>query len=331
MKEVAKKAGVSIATVSAVVNGNKYVSEELRERTENVIKELNYRPNRSARSLKGKKTNLLGLTVTEITNPYYPALIKGVEELAFEQNYNVILSTTNDEVNKELKLLESMMDQGVDGIILTTVDHKASEVLTLVEKAGIPHVLINRAPENYEGSCVYVNSVKVGEIATNHLVSLGHKRIAFVSGRRQNSSDREVGFRNVMAENGLQADEELIVDGNYDEDRTYKLAMSLLQLPKEKRPTAVFAASDSMAFAVARACLDQNMSIPGDLSIIGSDNVPFSSDFRVPLTTVDVKADRIGKIGFSFLEEMMTNPQEFIHKKEKIEPSLVVRQSTGPL
>lgn len=116
IKEVAKEARVSIATVSAVVNGNKFVSEELRQRTEEAIVKLGYRPNRSARSLKIKKTNLLGLMVTELTNPFYPLLVKGVEELAYQNQYNVIISTTYDLQHKEEKLLDSMIEQGVDGL-----------------------------------------------------------------------------------------------------------------------------------------------------------------------------------------------------------------------
>lgn len=331
MKDVARKSGVSIATVSAVINGNKYVSEELKLRVESTIEELDYRPNRIARSLKGKQTNLIGVTVTELTNPFYPTMLKGIEDLAYQKNCNLMLGTTGDNEEKECQLLESMLDQRIDGVILTTVDHKESKVLKLVEKEKIPYVLINRAPAQYKQSMVCVDSFKVGALATKKLILQGHERISFVGGPRQNSRVRENGFRSAMNEFGIEVDEGLVFDGGYDRDTTYQIAQKLQDMPKGKRPTAVFTASDMMAFAVARSFLDNGVRIPEEISIIGSDNIPFSNDFRIPLTTVDVQASYIGRKGFELLNEMIWSKESYVHQQVSVEPELVERASTSPI
>ncbi|WP_100400743.1 LacI family DNA-binding transcriptional regulator [Bacillus sp. FJAT-44742] len=328
MKEVAEKAGVSIATVSAVVNKTKYVSDELRERIENVIEEVGYRPNRNARSLKGKATNLVGVTVTEVTNPFYPLMIKGVEDASHEYGYNVLLSTTGDNESKEIKLLESMLDQGVDGVILSTVDKADSKPLALAVKAQIPLVLINRAPKGYKGNLVCVDSYKVGQVATQHLIDLGHSSIAFFGGERQNSYEREKGFRDTMARNNLEVSEEFILNGEYDSSISYKKMRSLIE---HSNPTGVYAASDIMAFGVIKACLDAGLSVPGDVSIIGSDNVKFSEDFKVSLTTVDVQTYQMGKKGLEILRKNIRFKNEVEPQQVWLEPKIVVRESTALL
>ncbi|RSL33556.1 LacI family transcriptional regulator [Salibacterium salarium] len=329
MKEVARKADVSVATVSAVVNNSKYVSEELRHRIETAIHELDYRPNRFAQGLKGKETKLVGVTVTEITNPFYPSMLEKVEEMAYERGYNLILSTTGDDEEKETKLLESMIDLKVDGIILSTVDNENSKTLDLVKKENIPYVLINRAPAGYNDNMVCVDSFKVGELAAEHLISLNHRSIAFFGGDRQNSIERKAGFQSTMKANGIEVREDFLVDAEYDLNKAYKKAVEIFA--KKQPPTAIFAASDEMAYGVTKAYLDYGYSVPGDISIIGSDNAPFSGDFRVPLTTIDVHGPDIGAQGFELLESKMARENQDEYQRIIVEPELIIRESTAYL
>ncbi|WHY72672.1 LacI family DNA-binding transcriptional regulator [Fictibacillus enclensis] len=327
MKEVARKADVSVATVSAVINNNKFVSEELRERIEAAIKELNYRPNRFAQGLKGKKTKLIGVFVTELTNPFYPNMLKQLEEMAFAEGYNLIMSTTGDDEKKELKLFESLMDLKVDGLVLATVDNRESKLLYQVEQENIPYVLINRAPSNFEMNKVCVDSFKVGQLATSHLLSLNHQRIAFIGGNRQNSVEREAGYRNTLENNGIEVNEELIFNAEYNVDQAYAVAKKLMRL--KDRPSAIFAASDTMAYGVIKACLDEGLKVPEDLSVMGSDNIPHSEDFRVPLSTVDVHGSDIGAKGFELLHSNLESKETFEPQQVIIEPSLIIRESTA--
>lgn len=328
MKDIAREANVSIATVSAVVNQSKHVSPELENRVKKAIKELGYRPNRIARSLKMKESKLIGVTVTEITNPFYPLMLKGVEEKAMEEGYRLLLSTTEDDEEKEYKLVQSMIDQGVDGMVLATIDNENSRVLKLLEEENVKYVLINRSPSNVVLSSVCPDSYKVGVIATNYLIQLGHRNIGFVGGERQNSFLRERGFRDTMVLNKLSVNEEWILDGMYDVESSHLATKKLIATGKV--PSALFAANDLMAFGVVKAFLEEGIRVPEDVSVIGSDNIPFTEDFRVPLTTVDVGKFEMGFFGCQFLLDALSKGADGTPRERKlIEPQLIVRESTA--
>ncbi len=329
MKEVAKRAGVSIATVSAVINDNKFVSTELKVKVEEAIKELNYRPNRIARSLKGKEKKLIGVMVTEITNPFYPLMIKGIEDFALTSGFNILLSTTSDDEKVEYKLIESILDQGVDGVVLATIDNSDSKSLELLKKENVPTVLINRAPKNYPGSKVYVDSYKVGTLATEYLLQLGHKKIAFIGGERQNTKERERAFLEVMKSRNLPVPNEWIIDSEYNFEKVKSITKEIIK--NKDRPTAIYAGMDIIAFEVAKAILEEGLRIPEDISIVGSDNIPFSEDFRVPLTSVDVQAYEIGKRGLEILIDKITKKEEEVQDQVIFDPTLVIRNSTAEL
>ncbi|PAL04643.1 LacI family DNA-binding transcriptional regulator [Peribacillus simplex] len=325
IKEVAKKANVSIATVSAVVNSNKFVSDELKERVEKAIKELEYRPNKIARSLKKKETNLIGVVVTEITNPFYPLMLKGVEDVALANKYNVILCTTGDNPQKEYELVQSMVDHGVDGIVLATIDKENSKSIQLLEQEEIPHILINRAPKKYEGNLVRINSYKVGEVATEFLINMGHEDIAFIGGDRLNSWEREKGYKDTLTKHGIKLKDNRIIRSDYVIDSAYKDIQQLIE--NDDLPTAIFAASDIMAFGTIKALLDKGYKIPQDISVIGSDNISFSEDFLIPLTTVDAQTYEIGKMGCEMLIALLANKAGIESQKQLLEPKVIIRKS----
>ncbi|WP_371018290.1 LacI family DNA-binding transcriptional regulator [Pseudalkalibacillus sp. JSM 102089] len=327
IKDVAKKAGVSTATVSAVVNKTKFVSEDLERKVVKAIDDLHYRPNRIARSLKRKQSKLIGVTVTEITNPFYPLMLRGLEQTAINAGYNVLLSTTEDNEDREYQVIESMIEQGIDGLILATVDNVDSKVLDLLEKEDIKYVLINRAPREFNGSLVCANSYEVGCVATDHLIQLGHKKIAFMGGERQNSLERERGFKDRMTANGLPIESGWLLQGGYNSEDARLRTLELIR--NGELPTALFAANDTMAFGIAKAFLEEGYRIPDDVSIIGSDNIPFSEDFRIPLTTVDVQKLNIGKFGCESILKQIEEKDNFKHEQLMLKPELIVRDSTG--
>lgn len=329
IKDVAKQANVSIATVSAVINGTKYVSEELTEKVNQAIADLDYRPNQIARSLKRKESKLIGVTVTEITNPFYPLMLKGVDDIALSNGYNVILCTTDDDPDKEYELLLSLIDQGVDGIVSATIDNENLASTKLLKEEKIPHVLINRAPTDYEGNQVIVNSYKVGRMATDYLIGLGHKEIAFIGGERLNSTERERGYKDSILENGLMLKEEWIIASNYQTNDAYDDMNSLIA--SGDLPTAIFVASDIMAFGVIKALLNSGYKVPEDISVIGSDNISFSEDFRIPLTTIDAHTYEIGRMGCQVLINHLTSKEKRDAQKLLLTPKLIIRESTGPL
>jgi len=274
IKDVAIRAGVSISTVSAVVNKNKHVSDGLTKRVYQAIEDLDYRPNQIARSLKQKTTKLIGVTVTEITNPFYPLMLKGVDDIALKNGYNIILCTTNDDSEREYKLLQSLIDQGVDGIMMATFDGSSSRNIELLKKHNTPHVLINRAPNGYLGYQATINSYKIGQLALKHLVQLGHEDIAFIGGKRLNSFQREEGFLHEANESGITLSHNRVIHTEYNVEAAYSAMNSLIA--KGDVPSAIFAASDIMAFGIIKALLDSGYDVPKDVSVIGSDNINFS-------------------------------------------------------
>ncbi|WEG13417.1 LacI family DNA-binding transcriptional regulator [Pullulanibacillus sp. KACC 23026] len=329
IKDVAKKANVSIATVSAVINNNKFVSDQLKERVEQAIQEIGYRPNRVARSLKKKETHLIGVVVTEITNPFYPLMLKGVEDIALLNKYKPMLCTTDDDSKKEFELIQSMVDQGVDGVILATVDKEHSRSVQFLEQEKIPHVLINRAPFNYDGNLVRINSYRVGELATEFLLNQGHRDIAIIVGNRLNSWEREKGFKETLLKQGIVPKDNRIIQSEYNMKSAYRDIQTLIE--KGDLPTAIFAVSDVMAFGTIKALLDHGLKVPQDISVIGSDNITFSEDFRIPLTTVDAKAYEIGKMGCKLLVDLLQMNKEDKGTQQLIEPELVIRESCRSL
>jgi DNA-binding LacI/PurR family transcriptional regulator len=325
IKDVAKKANVSIATVSAVINSNKFVSEELKERVELAVKELGYRPNKLARSLKKKETRLIGVVVTEITNPFYPLMLKGVEDSALSNKYNLMLCTTGDNPQKEYDLVQSMVDQGVDGVVLATVDKENSKSIQFLKNESVPHVLINRAPSDYEGNLVRINSYRVGELATEFLIQHGHEDIAFIGGNRLNSWERERGYKDTLLKHGIEPNHNRIIWSDYDIDSAYRDIQTFIE--NGKLPTAIFAASDIMAFGTIKALLDKGYNVPKDISVIGSDNITFSEDFRIPLTTIDAQAYEIGKIGCEMLIRLLNDKVGGKGENRLLEPKVVIRNS----
>ncbi|WP_061086622.1 LacI family DNA-binding transcriptional regulator [Heyndrickxia coagulans] len=329
IKDVAKRANVSIATVSAVINNNKFVSEELRQRVDHAIQELGYRPNKLARSLKKKKTYLIGVIVTEITNPFYPLMLKGVEDAALTSKYNLILSTTGDDSKREYELIQSMVDYGVDGIVLATVDKGDSKTIKFLKDESVPHVLINRAPLNYEGNLVRINSYRAGEMATDYLIKLGHNDIAFIGGDRLNSWEREKGFKDTLHKHGIVLKDNRIIMTDYDRDSAYRDIQKFIV--QNDLPTAIFAASDIMAFGTIKALLDSGYKVPDDISVIGADNITFSEDFQIPLTTIDARAYEIGKIGCEMLINELKEKDGEFSGQHLLEPTLIERKSCKPL
>lgn len=328
MKDIAKKANVALSTVSAVINQSAYVSPELTKRVTQVIEELNYKPNAVARSLKKKSTNTIGVIVTDILNPYYPAVIKGMDDVAIHNNFNVILCNTSNEHKRFLTYLELMVEKQVDGLLLANISK--SEDLKEVEKTGLKYVLVNRKPSSYEKNFVGINNPLTSEIAVNHLAAQGYKRIAYFAGDSEVSTARErkAGFFSGMNENRLEVDPLLIFDGKYSLESGYANVKNMLN-KLEQLPEAICAASDVVAFGVIKGLRDSGIRVPEDIVVMGNDNNSFSENFIVPLSTVDHPTYDMGKLSMEFLLQTVTEKDEARNKQIILTPSLVVRESCG--
>ncbi|MCY9669217.1 LacI family transcriptional regulator [Paenibacillus alginolyticus] len=328
MKDISKVARVSIATVSAVINKSAYVSPELAERVNTAIEELNYRPNAIARSLKMNSTLTVGVIITDISNPYYAAMIKGMDDAAMKKNFSLILCITSNDHDRFNNYLKVLMEKRVDGLLLTSISHQ--DDLQRVERTGIKYVLVNRKPPAYDRNFVGVNNPLTSELSVKHLVSQGKKRIAYFAGDLQISTARErwEGFISGMRQNGLQIDDSLMFQGSYSQESGYTNVKKMLSEVKVL-PDAICAASDLVAFGAIKALRESGIRVPDDIAVIGNDNNSFSENFIVPLSTIDHPTYEMGKISMEFMLQMIEGKDEGQNRQIILTPSLVVRESSG--
>ncbi|QBD84514.1 LacI family transcriptional regulator [Clostridium tetani] len=328
INDVAREAGVSISTVSRVLNNNYPVKEETRKRIEEAIEKLNYKPNMLARSLITKKTSTIGVIVPGITNLFFPTIVESIEDYSKDQGYSIVLCNTRGEALKEKEIIENLMSKGVDGIIIIdpTLDNLKNKYLEDISMK-LPIIIVNGSPEELKGNFICYDE-KVGTLeAFEYLLELGHKEIAFIRGSKSYSYDiKEKIYTDIIEKNNLKYNEILDVGkGNSIEvvENTQKKVEEFL-LNKNK-PTAIFACNDLMALGVVNACNKLNLNVPQDISIIGFDNTLISNITHPKLTTVDLNMEGIGNIAALKLLEIIEDKNKSI--RYTMETKLIVRES----
>ena len=304
IKEVAKSAGVSVGTVSNVLNGLDTVSEANREKVEDAIKSLNFRPNKIAASLSKKRTGNIGVILPDISSPFYSDLIKGISETFENNGYNIFLSGSNDNIEKETKLINDLMAQWVDGIIIVPVYARETEPSILAE-CNVPVVLVNREIKGLNLDIVVFNNFAGAYEATNYLIANNHKKIAILSGPKYSRSfeDRFLGWKEAMEEHGLY-DESLVFADEYSVESGYRAMKKAFGRLKEI--DAVFASSDLIALGAISAIRESGLKIPDEISITGFGDIYLSKYLEPSLTTIKRPFYNIGKTAVSMLMERMT-------------------------
>ncbi|MBS3970679.1 MAG: LacI family DNA-binding transcriptional regulator [Clostridia bacterium] len=328
-KDVAKKAGVSQATVSRVLNGHHYVNVETKEKVLKIIKELGYQPNHIARSMALQKTNALGLIVSDIVNPFYSEIAKNIIDEAKRLGYEIILCNTDHDPEVQNFYIEFLKQRRVDGIIFASVKLKDKEVERLVT-ANFPCIFINSRLKLKKASFVVTDNKKGAKLAINHFIDLGHKRIGFISGPSTISTAQErlEGYKEALLAKGLAIDDNYIKDQSFNPKYAYQATRELLNMPVP--PTAIFVANDVMAFKVMEALLDLDLDIPGDVAIIGYDDVVMSGHKRIGLTTVAQDKSRIGRLAVEGLIQMIDKgPENVKPMHTMLEPKLIIRDTCG--
>ncbi|PPA70821.1 LacI family DNA-binding transcriptional regulator [Jeotgalibacillus proteolyticus] len=326
MIDVAKRANVSTATVSRVLRNPESVKELTREKVMQSIAELNYQPNVLARHFRRSKTNTILVIVPNIANTIFSQMVQGIEETAVQNNYRVLLGNSNRNVEKEYDFLDLLRQRHVDGMILLSsrIDIDTLNELT----AQFPVVLASEYLNNMSISTVRIDNRKHGKEAAAHLLSLGHKRVAHISGGLNNriSFDRQDGYLDALTEHGLKRDNRLIREGDFTFTSGYNQMQELLSL--RDRPTALFAASDEMAMGAIKAAKEKGINVPEDLAVVGFDNIRFSSFFEPGLTTVAQPAVEMGSASMELLLEHIKDPN-FKPAERVLKSELIVRESCG--
>jgi LacI family transcriptional regulator len=325
IKDIAAKAGVSITTVSRVLNMKEEgMSLKTREKVLKVIDEMNYTPNHFARGLITNKSKLLGLIVPNINNPFFPELCRGAEDEANLNQYSLIICNSDDDATKEENYLRLLSQQQVDGILLSSWGDFPSPSTEQLERSKIPFVLLDRGGQSVKHNGVFINNEQGGYLAGRHLLDLGHRRIACVTGSAnlQNASDRLAGFRRALKEENIDLPESRIISGDFHMESAYTQTKKFFE---ETDVTAIFASNDLMACGVYRAAYEMGLKIPKDLSIIGFDDITLVSALIPQLTTIRQDIYEMGRRAVKILIENITNET---NETVIFQPTLIVREST---
>lgn len=329
MRDVAERAGVSVTSVSHVINQTRLVSDDLRERVLTAMNDLGYQPNALARSLRRKETYTIGVIITNSADPFFAEVTRGVEDACFEQGYNIILCNSDSDLDKELLYTNELIKKRVDGILFLAAGGKSTKHIRTMQEQKTPLVVVDRYIPDLAVDTVLIDNAHGGWLATHHLIELGHQRIGCITGPSDLSlsAERVTGYRCALQEAGLAVDETLIIKGNFQYETGYQAAQQFLTKPAP--PTAIFACNDLMAIGAINAAIRQGCQVPQQLSVIGFDDIRMAAYTNPLLTTVAQPKYEMGSIATAMLLERI-HTQEMAPRQRLLDTQLVVRESTAP-
>jgi LacI family transcriptional regulator len=328
LKDIAAHAGVSPSTVSRFLNGQITVRDDTRERIEKAVKELGYKANYLARSLVLKETQTIGVVIPDILNPYFSSIARGLEDEAQKNGWSMILCNSDNKVDKELDYLQLLEYKYVDGIILVSTCQRAEQLESFVNR-GVNLVLLGRRIQGLGVDMVVVDNVGGAYMAVQHLIGLGHTRIAAISACQTipTSWERLEGYRQALTEAGHLVDEELVINqGEFQYEDGYS---AMEQLLSRHIPSAVFAANDLMAIGAINTIQEHGGTVPDDIAVVGFDGLDVGTWIRPRLTTIAVSPYRLGEMSFRILMNRLSADEELGPQVEKLETQLVIRESCG--
>jgi len=327
IKEVARRAGVSVATVSRVYNHSHRVREETRVRVRHTAQRLGYSPHGAARSLVTNRTHTIGVLLPDLYGEFFSELIRGIDQTAQARGYHVLLSSARSQVESLEPALRSMRGR-VDGLILMTPDLDAAAAGRSLP-AGFPVVLLNGPPSDAACDSFGIANFDGARSMVRHLASLGHRRIAIICGAEQNfdAAERLRGYRTALVELGLDRDPGLELPGDFSEAAGHAAARRMLE--RDLRPSAVFAANDGMAIGALSAFRDAGLRVPDDIAVAGFDDIPMARYVEPALSSVRVDISELGKNATDRLLDALGEPAPRTLQHQTLPTTLVVRRSCG--
>jgi LacI family transcriptional regulator len=331
-RDVARRAGVSISTVSHVLNETRFVSDDLRERVLAAMHDLEYQPNAAARSLTLKRSNTIGLVVSDIRNPFFAALTRGVEDVAQQSGYTLVLCNSDENAEREEACLKTLHSRQVDGLLLASAGGADAYLVRLV-RAGFPIVLVDRDLPELGVPAILTDNAGGAYAAVRHLIARGHQRIAMVSGRGSISTttERIAGYHRALCEAGLEVDPRLLVSGDSTSEGGTAAADEVLDTAPS--PTAIFSGNNVMSIGVLHAIVRRGLRVPQDVALVGFDDFPFpwSDAFRPRLTTVAQPTYELGRRAAEMLVNRLALGESAPAQAERmvLEGKLMVRESSG--
>ena len=323
--DVAKMAGTSTATVSHVINGTRFVSDELKQKVNDAMKSLNYKPNIMARGLKGGSLKTIGVVVPDCTNTFFAEIARAIDRFCFAKGYNIILCNTDNDIKLQSSYCEMLISKMVDGVIMISSDNSDADVNKLI-KASIPVVIADRNV-NHEGvDNIIVDNLKGGYDATKYLISLGYTKIACIGGPTfiSSSNQRIMGYRKALEESGIKVNEDYISHGDFHFAGGSQSVENYIKL--KDRPEAVFATNDMMALGFIDGLKNYDLGVPKDVSVIGFDDIQLARITTPKLTTIAQPLDELAlKATELILNKVEKKDSKISHIR--LNSSLVIRNS----
>ncbi|MDI3548564.1 MAG: LacI family transcriptional regulator [Halanaerobiales bacterium] len=329
IEDVAKIANVSKSTVSRVLNKSGPVSQETKEAVLGAVKILNYRPNQVARSLATKQTHTIGLIVPDIRNPYYSKACWYAERQLYKDKYTTVICNTDNDPGMEKTYLQVLLDRNVDGILTIGGEEDFTNIINFKSREDIPIVLVDREIKGYDIPSITLDNVYGGRLATKFLLDLGHSRIAFAtSDFTQSERLRRKGYLLALQDAGIKPRDEYIISRSEEDWKSGKCLEDIIKLMNYKEPpTAIFASNDFKALRILSILKTNGFTVPDDVSLIGYDNIEFSSMVEPTLTTLSQPIDKMISIGIKMLLSYINNDKK-VPSKKVVKPKLVERKST---
>ncbi|MBV8829259.1 MAG: LacI family DNA-binding transcriptional regulator [Acidobacteriaceae bacterium] len=329
IRHIAERAGVSIATVSNVISGKRPVSETLAKRVREAIHELGYRPNYVARSLKVKQTNMLGMIIPDITNPFFPELMRGAEEASRERKYLLVTANTDERAELEYHIIEALRSHRVDGLLIAVAPRGGAIAhLHNVAGSGMPVVFLDRAPRHRKVDSVTVDNLKGAQDCVRHLTRSGHRQIAIITGSLELEIGRQRlgGYQAALKEAGIRIEPSLILEGDFREESGYRLGKEIFV--RQNRPTAIFVSNGVMTLGLLRALDEIGVECPHDVAIATFDDLPFARAFHPHLTCVAQPAYELGYKGANLLIDRIQGQLPPRPIRIELRSELRIREST---
>ena len=330
-KDVADAMGVSTMTISRALNDRSNVDKKTRELVLKTAREMGYTPNHVAKSLVSSRTYTIGVVIPEISHSFFPEVVRGIDDVAKDFDYQIFLTNTSDDFEKEKGIIRALESKQVDGILvsssLKTEDFQYYENLV---QSGLSIVFFDRGIRDLGISCIGVNDRIASRQITQHLINHGYKKIGYLSGPRKVSIGKERfdGFIDALETNGIDIREELIVENGFNEEGGKKAMNKILSLPKSDQPEAIVAVNDPVAFGAIEAIYEEGLKIPDDIAIVGFTNDIRAELYSPPLTTIHQPAYDVGKKAATKMINTIENDDEPVENIELIS-KLVVRKSCG--
>ena len=327
LKEVAQLANVSTATVSNVINNTKHVSEDLKKKVYESMKVLNYKPNEIAKSLKVKQSRLIGILISDISNSFISKVVKGIESTLSEKGYNVLLCSTDSDVEKEKEYLKVLMGKRIDGLIISSSG--AGNHYDDLLKAKVPLVFLNRCPEHLPSNMVMTNNIKGAYMATEHLIKHGYKKIAIITGPMQYSTgrDRYIGYKRALEDYAISYHDELVLEGDFTIESGYELTKEIIE--SKMKIDAIFISNNSMSLGSYKYIKEQGLKIPQDIALYGFDDPEWADVVDPPLSGITQPAFELGVYAAQKMIDTIQGTCPEIREIKYLDPNMIIRKSCG--